>query len=588
MKFCPECGAQLPDESKFCTECGQKLIQPAPQAPVPAPVMEEAEKAPVIQASDNTVHVYGQPVNHNFSAPVSSAAAQCVVHTYGEPVPDRFSPAVQTAAAQSGSYTVAVPAAQPVAAAAPKKAAPQPPKAKPAPAPVIAEASAAQEEAVPAKAAPVKSIKEKAPKLDTGKITDLGKNLTGKIDFKGKRIRLGAIGALVLVVMILLFSCIGGKEPADPNAGIYKSISCNYAGMELVAEDDWIELLSGGKMTICLEGQEYSGKWQAEEGALTVTQNGDIYTGTIGDDVLTLDLGGVIYTYEKELAEDEIAEPDAAKPGEEEEAPAEKNEKKYYIATSGKVSGVEMNESTLQQMGGVSLVLNGDGTGTFDMFGQVSEITYDDSTIQNTTPMAYTIDGDYLYLQVSEVIEFTMMTKMDAMNRPQEDLTLDDLGYWEGDYYGWWVIDSVLEGNSDAQGNWWDCCMTLDIASDGSGSMIIWDEDYGRDDPIAEVDVSISIYDGVARIVSESGQFMGDAVEHADWLFYSDSTDYPDSLGFSAPYEDDSIKMDCYFFLRKWGTIWDDVEQKDLPGYYESWYLPLLDAGETAAPDTIG
>jgi hypothetical protein len=130
--------------------------------------------------------------------------------------------------------------------------------------------------------------------------------------------------------------------------------------------------------------------------------------------------------------------------------------------------------------------------------------------------------------------------------------------------------------------------MTLDINTDGTGSIVIWDEDYGKDDPIAEVEVSVSNYAGVTRIVSESGQFMGDAIEHADWLFYSDATDYKDSLGFTVTYEDDSTKMDCYFFLRQWGTIWDDVEEKDLPGYYESWYLPLIKNGVTVAPNTIG
>ena len=130
--------------------------------------------------------------------------------------------------------------------------------------------------------------------------------------------------------------------------------------------------------------------------------------------------------------------------------------------------------------------------------------------------------------------------------------------------------------------------MTLDINTDGTGSIIIWDEDYGKDDPIAEVEVSVSNYAGVTRIVSESGQFMGDVVEHADWLFYSDATDYKDTLGFTVTYEDDETKMDCYFFLRQWGTIWDDVEEADIPGFYESWYLPLLNDGVTTAPETIG
>ena len=81
---------------------------------------------------------------------------------------------------------------------------------------------------------------------------------------------------------------------------------------------------------------------------------------------------------------------------------------------------------------------------------------------------------------------------------------------------------------------------------------------------------------------------MGIDVEHADWLFYSDSTGYDDTLGFFVTYEDADSKIDYYFFLRQWGTIWDDVEEKDLPGYYESWYLPLIEDGEVIAPGTIG
>ena len=222
------------------------------------------------------------------------------------------------------------------------------------------------------------------------------------------------------------------------------------------------------------------------------------------------------------------------------------------------------------------------------MFGQSEEITYDNTAIYRAgIPMSYELDGDYLYLQMSEAIEFTMMVKIQALNRPQDELTPNDLKYWNGDYYGWWVIDNVISGNSEAEGNWWDCCMTLDIFSNGSGCIILWDEDYSKSDPLAEVFVSVSVNNGVARIVSESGEFMGTPVGHADWLFYSDATGYEDTLGFYATYEDAETKADCYFFLRQWGTIWDDVAE-DMPFYYDSWYLPLIEDGEVVAPKTIG
>ena len=259
-----------------------------------------------------------------------------------------------------------------------------------------------------------------------------------------------------------------------------------------------------------------------------------------------------------------------------------------YVAISGNMNGTEMNDSTISQMGGMEITFNGDGTGTMKMFGQSEEITYDNETIYRSgMPMSYELDGDYLYFRMSDAIEFTMMVESKALDRPKDELTPNDLMYWSGDYYGWWVIDNVNSGDAEV-GAWWDACMTLDIASDGSGFITIWDEDYGKDDPIAEVAVSVSVTNGVARIVSESGQFMGMEVEHADWLFYSDSTDYKDTLGFFANYADADLDVDYYFFLRQWGTIWDDVEENDLPYYYDSWYLPLLNEGVTTAPETIG
>ena len=579
MKFCTNCGAQLDDAAKFCTECGQKVEQAEPAAQAPKP---EAPAA---------VHVYGQPVNHSFSEPVIPETEQGVVHTYGAPVSHSFAPPVQAESALSGSYGAAAPVCAPVSAPEPVAVPVSVPAAEPVSEPIPA--SAVLESGSYTPPAITEEKKEKSLKLPAvpklPAMPKLGKAAKGG----KKKSRLGLIIVLVIALAVGLFSCIGGGgDSDDPNLGVYNAVSCSYGGFEMSAEGEWLELKSGGKLKMNLMGEEYSGKWELDGENLTVTQAGDTYYGTLEDGVIVLDLAGITYTYEKEVTEQDKNDKAPTEPTAEPEDNSEGQEsgkKAYYTAISGNVSNAEMNESTINQAGGVKLVFNGDGTGTFDMFGQSDEITYDDSTItRQGMTMTYTLEGDYLHLHVSDAIDFTMMTKMDAMNRPQEELTLDDIGYWEGDYYGWWVIDNVIEGNSSAQGNWWDCCMSLDINTDGTGSIIIWDEDYGKDDPIAEVEVSVSNYAGVTRIVSESGQFLGDPVEHADWLFYSDATDYKDTLGFTATYEDDSTKMDCYFFLRQWGTIWDDVEEKDLPGFYDSWYLPLLNDGVTVAPETIG
>ena len=666
MKFCTNCGAQIPDGSKFCTECGQRIEQAAPAAPA-------------------EIHVYGQPVSHSFSEPTVPETEQGVVHTYGAPVNHSFAPPVQAESALSGTYGVA-----------PAETAPSEPVASPAPVyeqpPAPAQpAAAAEHDTAPVA---VEEKKTKAPKPN--------KEKSGK-----KKSRLGLIIGIVVAVALLFTLFGGGGDSDDPNLGVYEGVSCSYAGLEMSAEGEWVELKSGGKLKMNLMGDEYSGKWELDGENLTVTQAGDTYYGTLRNGTLVLDLSGVIYTYEKEAAGEsavskETEAPEKTEKPEETAAPApstsevgywtlkytegdesmamdeetvamlaemgivmyvdlaeggtgifmmeepmpitwgngkivaddgsevtytlengelivdvqgalmpfvpgEKtdatmgeiateapaaglliNEMVDYVAISGNMNGTEMNDSAIIQLGGMEIDFNGDGTGTMCMFGQYEEITYDDNAIYRSgMPMEYELDGDYLYLKMSDAIAFTMMVEIKALNRPKDTMTPNDLRYWKGDYYGWWVIDNVNSGDAQV-GAWWDACMTLDIFSDGSGFITIWDEDYGKEDPIAEVAVSVSVTDGVARIVSESGQFMGMDVAHADWLFYSDATDYEDTLGFFANYKDSDMDVDYYFFLRQWGTIWDDVEEKDLPGYYESWYLPLIEDGEVIAPSTIG
>ena len=666
MKFCTNCGAQIPDGSKFCTECGKRIEQAAPAAPA-------------------EIHVYGQPVSHSFSEPTVPETEQGVVHTYGAPVNHSFAPPVQAESALSGTYGVA-----------PAATAPSEPVASPAPVyeqpPAPAQpAAAAEHDTEPVV---VEEKKTKAPKPN--------KEKSGK-----KKSRLGLIIGIVVAVALLFTLFGGGGDSDDPNLGVYEGVSCSYAGLEMSAEGEWVELKSGGKLKMNLMGDEYSGKWELDGENLTVTQAGDTYYGTLRNGTLVLDLSGVIYTYEKEAAGEsavskETEAPEKTEKPEETAAPApsasevgywtlkytegdesmamdeetvamlaemgivmyvdlaeggtgifmmeepmpitwgngkivaddgsevtytlengelivdvqgalmhfvpgEKtdatmgeiateapaaglliNEMVDYVAISGNMNGTEMNDSAIIQLGGMEIDFNGDGTGTMCMFGQYEEITYDDSAIYRSgMPMEYELDGDYLYLKMSDAIAFTMMVEIKALNRPKDTMTPNDLRYWKGDYYGWWVIDNVNSGDAQV-GAWWDACMTLDIFSDGSGFITIWDEDYGKEDPIAEVAVSVSVTDGVARIVSESGQFMGMDVAHADWLFYSDATDYEDTLGFFANYKDSDMDVDYYFFLRQWGTIWDDVEEKDLPGYYESWYLPLIEDGEVIAPSTIG
>lgn len=57
MKYCINCGTQLPDEAKFCVKCGTpQPVAEAKAEPAPAPVVEQAPEVtptPVVQPVEN-------------------------------------------------------------------------------------------------------------------------------------------------------------------------------------------------------------------------------------------------------------------------------------------------------------------------------------------------------------------------------------------------------------------------------------------------------------------------------------------------------------------------------------------------------
>lgn len=161
--------------------------------------------------------------------------------------------------------------------------------------------------------------------------------------------------------------------------------------------------------------------------------------------------------------------------------------------------------------------------------------------------------------------------------------------WWNGEWYGWWMMTGCWGYYEDMDGEWWDVCATIDIGEDGMGTVILWDEDYTKADPMASASVSLSEA-GTSQfgtMMSEGGWFTDIALEHADWIVDPGLVDYPNLLHISGYYEngDDEFTYDIY--LRPWGTYWDDMVEEDLPYYYYDWYLPLIET-YTSMPDSIG
>ncbi len=176
---------------------------------------------------------------------------------------------------------------------------------------------------------------------------------------------------------------------------------------------------------------------------------------------------------------------------------------------------------------------------------------------------------------------------------PTGDALLD---WWNGAWYGWWTMTGCSGAYESMAGQWWDACAVIDIGSDYTGSITIWDEDYSRADPMLQASVTLNSA-GVGEhgtVMSESGYFTNLPLEHADWIIdpaiNSRFPDVENMICIEGWYEDGDDEFYYEVYLRPWGQLWDDFAADypdDIPYYYDDWYLPLVESG-SAMPDVVG
>ena len=433
MKFCPNCGEQLTNGTKFCSGCGQKI-----EVETAAPVEEVvAPQQPVVE-----------PETYTYQAPVQEAAPQTNAYTYGGAATQSYGAPQQGYTAPQQSY-----------------GAPQ-------------QSYTAPQYSAPQQNYSFDSGSQPQPGFSFG--ANNGGSTAPK---KGKAgLVIGAIAGAILVIVALCIAIFGGKS--DPNLGRYEAVSCEVLGVDVGAEDEWIELKKNGKATLYLMEDEYSCKWELEGQTFTLTQAGDEFVGTLNNGVLTIDYGGMIYTYQKDGA---VAPTDA--------------------------------------------------------------------------PSALPVQP--------------AATGLEA---------------WEGDWYGWWTIDTVYSGDTSIEGNWWDCAASLDINNDGTANLVLWDEDTTKRVPLAEAELTVELDDGEMYFESVEGNFNGCEVTAGEWNgTTNDWSEEDDVIWFYGEYEDDEYEFEYLVFMMKWGAKWDNIYEDDpslMPYYYE-WYLGELADGETSAPNNF-
>lgn len=174
-------------------------------------------------------------------------------------------------------------------------------------------------------------------------------------------------------------------------------------------------------------------------------------------------------------------------------------------------------------------------------------------------------------------------TEAPTESTTQPEAEQSPLEWWNGPWYGWWTMYNCKGGYEGWDDLRWDVCGTMEIGQDNMGTLILWDEDYTQDDPMANAAVSLSPEGTTTNgtLTSEGGWFTDIALNHADWIVDPGEMAVDHAICISGTYENGEDVFSYEIYLRPWGTIWDeDVVDEDLPGRYYDWYLPLIEAGE--------
>ena len=562
MKFCTNCGSQIPDDTKFCPECGEKVA-----APQPRPTQSEApQPAAPVPAWDG----YAQP-DQGYEAPQQPAYTPPVQQSYEAPQQPVYTPPVQQQSYEAPQQPTYTPPTQ----------------------------SGGGSDVPPT--APAKPAKQ--PKQ-------------GKPD--GKKIAIFAgIGVAVLAVIVLVIVLIVGRGgKSDPNLGRYEGVSYTIGTLSMDADGDWIELKEKGKASVRLMGEECNAKWSLDGEKFTLEQAGDKFEGTLKDGTLVIDIEGMICTFAKADAGTPTTDPTETT-GKVTEA----REVGYWtlLRVDGPDADSSMSEEDVEmfRIFGVEffLTLESDGTAVI-MFDEPVKGTWADGKImaEGEEPLPYTLKEELLHIDLEGAdyvftrgegeapeIDWTRYGGGSAGGNDPGTTTSGSVyeDWWAGKWYGWVVISNANSAYAGSINNAYDVIADIEVYADDSGYI---DLTYIDEDDLGWAIVYFG--DGTTEngcMVSQSGSIFDLNLESGDWVVdpgVSMVSEFDHMIHIeSTMYDSDGDWFDYDLFLRPWGMLWEDVRVADtsdmlyedmMPLYYDDWYLPQLESGAPISGGTSG
>lgn len=266
-----------------------------------------------------------------------------------------------------------------------------------------------------------------------------------------------------------------------------------------------------------------------------------------------------------------------------------------YVGTKATMWGVDVNLKDILadgfvielKAGGICRVTGGgeNGTGKWSLEGNVITINDGKTTLVGTLE-----DGVMEFENMMDLGLDIVFYKQDA-DKDQEIAATPvnaDTDWWNGEWYGWWMTSSCEGDYESWEGAWWDCCAEITMDENGQGHLLLWEEDYSRDEPLAEINLVLTDDGGtMGTATTKGGYFMDQNVSYGDYVMDPSQDSYENLLSLKGWYETRDGGFFFEVYLRPWGQLWDDMIADDegyAPYYYEQ-YVKAVENGESAPED---